>query len=124
MLCHSNSRRGLTKLMNRCASVSTHKKRTSKENGRKKTKKAAKEDEESAYEISFERGKIMVKEVLESADDAFAWIGKNYHERVRDKDDEIVDSDEWWNVWFWFSLTSLLSFSCHLIFIHSVNCRH
>ena len=52
-----NSRRGLTKLTNRCPSASTQKKRTSMEKGRNHIKKVIEEDEESADYIYVERGK-------------------------------------------------------------------
>ena len=63
MLWNSNSKRGLTKLTNRCTSVSVFDKRISMENGRKNTKKVIEEDEESTDDISVERVKITVKEV-------------------------------------------------------------
>ena len=61
MICHSNSRKGLTKLNNSCASVSACKQRTSIENGRKNTKKVIEEDEESTDDASVEIGKSNAK---------------------------------------------------------------
>ena len=59
---------------------------------------------------------------FESSDDASTEIGKHYHKRVRDEDDESTDAEEWWNFWFWFSFKSWLSFSSQLRFICSANC--
>ena len=48
-----------------------------------------------------ERGKEdSLIEDVKSADDTSVETGKKNHKRVRDKDDESADVEEWHNVWF------------------------